>query len=243
MSRTRIRTITILIVTLALLGMNTTTVAASRNLPTGPAGHGNSGTWANVIDRYDYMPARKVSADTVSVIDQAVDLSVVKLMNFVSSLSVGSPDQVTGVFVNDVLAYPVVQQPSGNAGYVSTEDDVVTQFSTSSRFGTVGILAHNFLAGTAFFDLSIDQDVYVVFGNGSTDHYVIRDIRRLQALQPTSPYSTFVDLETNATYTSTDVFYDIYGNSGMLVLQTCIANEGIDSWGRLFVIAEKIDNS
>jgi hypothetical protein len=32
----------------------------------------------------------------------------------------------------------------------------------------------------------------------------------------------------------------IYGRRGDLVLQTCIEAQGIDTWGRLFVIAEPV---
>jgi hypothetical protein len=36
------------------------------------------------------------------------------------------------------------------------------------------------------------------------------------------------------------VFTKIYAVKDRLVLQTCIAKDGIDSWGRLFVIAEPV---
>ncbi|MEM5773450.1 MAG: hypothetical protein AAGU05_00505 [Anaerolineaceae bacterium] len=244
MSRTSVRTVSVFLVAAFLLTLNIKPAAASTTQPVAPSGHGNGGTWANIINRNDYTPAQRVQPLDLSIsepaVEQVADLAAAELMQFVSTLSTGYAAQVTGVFVDDVLAFPVVQQPSGSAGFVSTADDVVTQFSTPSQFGTLGILAHNYLAGISFFDLAVDQDVYVVYGDGSTDHYVIRDIRRFQALQPTSVYSDFVDLDTHVSYSSTDVFYEVYGNSGMLVFQTCIENEGNSSWGRLFVIAEKI---
>ncbi len=244
MSRTNVRTVSVFLVAAFLLALNVKPAAASYNQPISPSDHGNGGTWANLINRSDYTPAQRVQPLDLNIAeptaDQMADLAAAELMQFASGLSSGYATQVTGVFVDDVLAYPVVQQPSGSAGFVSTEDNVVTQFSTASQFGTVGILAHNFLAGVSFFNLSVDQDVYVVYGDGSTDHYVISGIRRFQALQPNSAYSDFVDLDTNISYSSTDVFYEVYSNSGMLVFQTCIANEGSSSWGRLFVIAEKV---
>jgi hypothetical protein len=33
------------------------------------------------------------------------------------------------------------------------------------------------------------------------------------------------------------VFYQTYGVSSQLILQTCIASQGLDTWGRLIVIA------
>lgn len=244
MSRSSIRSFTVILLVFILLSVSAISVSASYTQSIAPSGHGSGGTWTNRIYQDDYGPAQKVQPVELGVneqvVDQAVDLATAELMQFAAGLKTGSGSQVTGVFVDDVMAYQVVQQPSGSAGYVSTDADVVTQFSTAAKFGTVGILAHNFLAGISFFDLTPDEDVYVVYGDGSTAHYVIKDIRRFQALQPNSPYSSFVDLDTNVSYSSTDVFYEVYGNSGNLVLQTCIAADGINSWGRLFVIAEKI---
>ena len=244
LSRSSVRSFTVILLVFILLSVSAISVSASYTQPIAPSGHGSGGTWANRIYQDDYVPAQKVQPVELGVneqvVDQAVDLAAAELMQFAAGLKKGSGSQVTGVFVDDVMAYQVVQQPSGSAGYVSTDSDVVTQFSTAAKFGTVGILAHNFLAGISFFDLTPDEDVYVVYGDGSTAHYVIKDIRRFQALQPNSPYSSFVDLDTNVSYSSTNVFYEVYGNSGNLVLQTCIAADGIDSWGRLFVIAEKI---
>ena len=40
---------------------------------------------------------------------------------------------LTGVYVNDVLALPIVQQPAGNAGYVSSFDGQTTQFGMASQ--------------------------------------------------------------------------------------------------------------
>lgn len=202
------------------------------------------GIWSHVLSPYLYYPSGEVALPELSVGEQVIDMQVDRtaqaLFQFASSILNGKEDVVTGVFVNDVLAYPVIQQPSGSAAYVSTQDDVVTQFSLASQYGTVGILAHNYLAGLSFFELSSGQDVYVVYGNGETAHYVITEVRRFQALQPYSPYSEFIDLDTNAQYNSTNVFNEVYGESSRLVLQTCIAAEGVDSWGRLFVIAELV---
>ena len=56
----------------------------------------------------------------------------------------GDVNTLSGVYVPNVLALPVVQQPSGNAGYVSNKDDQATQFAMAAQFGSVGLLAHNY---------------------------------------------------------------------------------------------------
>ncbi|MDQ3004638.1 MAG: hypothetical protein M3R47_04550 [Chloroflexota bacterium] len=69
---------------------------------------------------------------------------------FSQAVQNGKADSLRGVYVPNVLALPVVQQPSGNAGYVSSNDDQATQFAMASQFGNVGLLAHNYLSGKSF---------------------------------------------------------------------------------------------
>lgn len=159
------------------------------------------------------------------------------LASFSNQVEDGSA-MITGVYVSDHFAYPVLQQPSNNAGYISTEDDVVTQFQMANQFGSIGMIAHNYLAGFEFFNLNIGDEIDVVYGNGTTETYVIVDLRSYQALSPYSPYSSFVNLASPSTTLSvSQVFYETYGVAGRLIMQTCIEASGIDSWGRLFVIA------
>lgn len=240
MSRKNIRFFTVLLVVFALLVANNTNAAANTAQAETSVRLAYNGTWAPGITHYGFVPAQRVQPSDLSVAEQPVDQAAAHLAEFASGLQAVSASQVAGIFADEVLAYPVIQQPSGNAGFVSNDTGVVTQFSTPSQFGVTGIVAHNYLAGQYFFNLGIGNDIYVVNGDGSTAHYVVRSIRQFQALQPNSAYSDFVDLNSGASFTSTELFYEVYANAGTLVLQTCIANGDSDSWGRLFVIAEKI---
>ena len=80
-----------------------------------------------------------------------------------------------------------------------------------------------------------------MYGDGRTAYFQITAVERYQALQPTSPYSDFVDTTNQSKLSATDLFYHIYNGNGQLVLQTCIEANGNASWGRLFVIAEPAD--
>jgi hypothetical protein len=66
----------------------------------------------------------------------------------------GQRDVLRGVYVDEVLALPVVQQPSGNATYVSNNDGEATQFGMASQYGNVGLLVHNHRAGKSFSELT-----------------------------------------------------------------------------------------
>lgn len=154
---------------------------------------------------------------------------------FSASLKKSDSSQLTGVFVKNVIALKVVQQPS--AAYVSNLAGTVTQFGMASQFGSTGLLAHNYLSGASFSKLGSGTEIVLVYGDGSTKKYQVTAVKKYQALSPTDPYSNFVNLDNpDATLTSTDVFNETYG-SGALVLQTCISKNGNSSWGRLFIIA------
>jgi hypothetical protein len=163
--------------------------------------------------------------------------STINFSDFSRSVQNGQADVLTGVYVSNVLALPVAQQPYGNAGYVSNNDNVATQFRMASQFGTVGLLAHNHLSGSSFSQLAIGQEVRLVNGDGSVEYFVIVEVLRYQALQPTSPYSSFRSLDKDETLSAEEMFKRVYFGDRHVTFQTCIEAEGNPSWGRLFVIA------
>lgn len=172
----------------------------------------------------------------------AVEASDASLTSFISAVYNANGNSVRGIYIKDVLQLPVVQQPASNPGYVSSANNTVTQFYTASYYGSIGLLAHNTLAGSYFFLVDFDDPIYVVFGDGHLETYKVVDIRYYQALSPNSPYSSFVNLANpDQTIGYEQLFYETYGVSGRLVMQTCVEREGLDSWGRLFIIAEKIE--
>jgi hypothetical protein len=151
-----------------------------------------------------------------------------------------SAGTVTGVYSEGLFAFPVIQQPPGQPAFVSLFDDEVTQFSLASSAGSLGFLAHNTLAGAVFSSILPGQVITVIQGNGQSLSFQVEQIRRFQAVSPSSPYSTFIDLENHKTLSATDLFLQTYGVEGNLLLQTCIASGDVDNWGRLFVIAAPI---
>lgn len=160
------------------------------------------------------------------------------LDTFIENLKNGNAGQVVGVYVEDVLSLRVVQQPSSDAAYVSTVPNTATYFAMVRNItGNTGLLAHNYLAGAYFFSLSSGQSVTLIYGDGTTDEYIVSNIDEFQALSPNSPTSNFVSLSSGETLSSTDLFYRVYGGGTRTTFQTCIAQGNEDSWGRLFVIA------
>jgi len=157
--------------------------------------------------------------------------------DFSKTVQNGKANVLRGVYVSDTLALPVVQQPSNNAGYVSNNNGEATQFRMASQFGNIGLLAHNHLAGKSFSQLTVGQDVRLVYGDGKVETFVVAEVLKYQALQPNSPYSEFRGLDDSKTLTAEKMFKRVYFGDKHVTFQTCIENNGNLSWGRLFVIA------
>jgi hypothetical protein len=211
-----------------------------------PAGNNANSTTAISRTGSDTMaaPANGLSSTSgLAVLDSPRNLApaLPRLDEFVSTVKTGEKGAVLGVYVPQTMALKVVQQPAGNPVFVSENPTDITQFGFATQYGSTGLIAHNFLAGANFFKLSIGQEVDIVYGAGNVRRYLVSKIRRLQALRPMDPYSPFIDLDNGGQQlSSTDVFKQMYQVNDQVVLQTCIDNQGISSWGRLFVIASPI---
>jgi hypothetical protein len=157
--------------------------------------------------------------------------------SFITNVSNTNAGELRGIYVPGVMAFPIVQQPGDNAGFVSSVDETITQFGMVNQFGNIGLLAHNNLAGINFFSLTPGQLTYLVYGNGEIRTFIVTQVLRYQANEPYNPYSYFRDLANGLEYSAEDVFRKAYMGEYHLTLQTCIAENGEPSWGRLFVIA------
>lgn len=157
---------------------------------------------------------------------------------FISDLKTGESDRIVGVWIENVLGIRVVYQPTGNPGFVSSVDEMATYFMMVwQKSGNHGLLAHNYLAGRYFFNIQVGDIITIVFGDGNYEDFEVISIKEYQALQPDSPYSNFIDLESGEQLTSTNLFMNIYMGDYHITLQTCIANGAETEWGRLFTLA------
>jgi len=149
-------------------------------------------------------------------------------------------DEVSGLYLGGRNYLHVTSQPSGRPEYVSGISGVVTRFEMAFRYGNIGLIAHNYLAGKHFLELQPGKMIHLMNGKGRTRLYRVTRILQYQALNPRSPRSNFIDLETHAFSTAAEVFERVYMGKHHLVLQTCIQKGNIEEWGRHFVIAEPV---
>jgi hypothetical protein len=164
------------------------------------------------------------------------------LRNFSASVQDGKAKAIRGVYVPGFMALTVVQQPSGNSGFVSTKPESVTQFQLAARNGVTGFLAHNYLSGKEFFKLRDGLQVLAINGDGSLRRYRITGIYEFQKLTPGSNWSHYLDLQTGERLTTYQVFNWFYQGEHHLTFQTCLERDGIETWGLRFVVAEPFED-
>jgi hypothetical protein len=82
------------------------------------------------------------------------------------------------------------------------------------------------------------QVLLLVYGDGRTEPFIVRQIRRLQALDPLNTRSMFYDLDYGRFLPASQLFREVFGQAGHVILQTCIQAHNDLSWGRLFIVAE-----
>ena len=160
------------------------------------------------------------------------------LSTFIQQVENGQAGELRGVYAPELFALSIVQQPDGDHQFVSPRQSTATQFRLASRFGSTGLLAHNYLAGQDFSLLEKGQLLYLVYGDGQLAVFAVSETLRYQALDPNSPLSDFMRLRDGALLTTSELFAEVYHQDGSVVLQTCISRDQELSWGRLFIIAE-----
>lgn len=158
---------------------------------------------------------------------------------FKETVSNGNSEEIRGIYVSNLMAYTVVQQPIGNLGYVSSEKSVVTQFNIPKN---IGLLAHNFYAGKIFPNVKVGDIIILIYGDGRSESFEVSDVQSYQALEPRNPYSNFKELESRDMYSADKLFNKVYQGEYHLTLQTCIQNGSELSWGRLFIIAYPVEH-
>ena len=203
-------------------------------IPLSSGGSGINSDILSPIDNADPVLFDTLQDNLLSVAEPDEESSI---NNFVSTVADGVAGVIRGLYSKNNFALQVIQQPSGQARFVSSIEGVATQFSITNQYGITGLLAHNYLSGRHFFGLEIGDIVQIVFGNGEVKGYQIAEIQRYQALQPDSSISQFLDLNTGEKLSATQLFRRVYMGNHHLTPQTCIQE---DSWGRLFIIANPI---
>jgi hypothetical protein len=180
------------------------------------------------------VPVTGVTSDTLIVSNQ------ISLKDFTTALKSDASSDLKGIFAEGKFALRIVQQPAGDAGFVSSIQGVITQFAMAQKYNVIGLLAHNFSSGSQFFYLQLNGKINLIYGDGTTKEFTITDVDRYQAVSPTSPYSDFINLSTGEILTAEQMFIKYYTGNPHVTFQTCIQQGDQSSWGRLFIVAQEL---
>ncbi|WP_322793078.1 hypothetical protein [Bellilinea sp.] len=156
------------------------------------------------------------------------------LTQFVSTVKNGN-GQITGVYVEKLMANPVTQQPQGNYEYISNDPNTITQFMLTTP-EVIGLLAHNYLAGKSFFDIKIGDSIFIIDGYGGVAEYQVVEIDSYQVTKIDGVVK-YLDINEYQVLDTAQLFAKFYMGEKHLTLQTCIAKGGDPVWGRLFITA------
>lgn len=219
-----------ILVPLALLAGVGVTEAATNDVQAGVPVAGLPADVSQEVINHPIDPA-------LAIPEQELNLSP-ELQAFLDGAYTGQSNVLTGVYVDQSFSMLVVQQPHNQPGFISSSDGNVTDFRLARDYGSIGLIAHNYLGGKLFDQFDVGQTLYLVYGDSEVVAYTVLKIDQFQALSPNSPYSDFVNLDgTEGTISAEDLFYQMYGQEDAVVFQTCIEKDGNSTWGRLFITA------
>lgn len=161
-------------------------------------------------------------------------------IDFRDRVITGDSEKITGFYSRAVGGFYVIQQPSGKDGIVSPVEGVLTQFGRTAANGVIGLMAHNYSSGKWFSSFSPGDEFFVVYGDGSYEVFRYTESIRYRALDGKNALTDFIDLSSGQRFDVDQVYDRVYGGKPHLTLQTCIQSENDLTWGRMFIIAEKI---
>ena len=160
---------------------------------------------------------------------------------FVDSVINGNANQIVGVYVENRFSLRVVGQPANNPGWITGNPEETTDFEIVKKaVGNDGLIAHNYLAGNLYFDLRHGDIAQLIMGDGRVIDFEVVKIEEFQALVPNSAQSDFLSLDDGEHLSASELFYRVYGGSDTLTFQTCILNNNISTWGRIFIVGNDV---
>ena len=161
---------------------------------------------------------------------------VPSLTSFRRTVMNGVPGELTGVWVDGLLAYEVV---AGDGATVPQVPNTASLYDWAGEHGVTALMIHNNLGGTALYDLEAGMRIAAVYGDGQIAWYVSRGITAYEARSYSvqgfqGPFRAWDCERCGFDYSVEDIQATHYNGSPHLAFQTCL-----ESSGRMgFIIAE-----
>ena len=150
------------------------------------------------------------------------------LEKFRRSVMNGHTDQLTGIWVEDVLAFRVQQ---GLTSYAPAAKDTLSFYNWAWMNGVVGLLIHNYLGGTQLYKLNPGVRIAAIYGNGGVDWYLSRGGTWYESRTSPSggfagPFRIWSCEDCAFDVSSRDLHNRHYAGNHHLAFQTCVYAEG-----------------
>jgi hypothetical protein len=146
------------------------------------------------------------------------------LNEFRRSVTNGKSDQLTGIWVEGILAFRVL---SGTSNVAPSVRDTASIYDWADRHGVTGLLIHNYLGGTQIYQLNPGVKIAGIYGNGSIDWYVSRGGKWYETMTKSStgiagPFRNWACTDCKFNLRVRDIHRRHYTGSHHLAFQTSV---------------------
>jgi hypothetical protein len=140
----------------------------------------------------------------------------------------GRPDQLTGIWVEDILAFRVQQGLTRRAPAVKNKLSI---YKWAWQNGVVGLLIHNYSGGTQLYKLNPGVRIAAIYGNGGVDWYLSRggtwyESRSGSSGGFTGPFRIWSCDTCSFDISVRELHNRHYSGDHRLAFQTCVYAEG-----------------
>lgn len=154
--------------------------------------------------------------------------SIPPLEEFRRSVMGGNPKQLTGIWVEDILAYRV--QP-GLTRDAPNAKDTLSIYKWAWEHGVIGLLIHNYRGGTKLYQLNPGVRIAAIYGNGGVDWYLSRGGTWYEARNKSStgfagPFRIWACDDCEYDISVEELHNRHYAGIPHLAFQTCVIAEG-----------------
>lgn len=153
--------------------------------------------------------------------------------------------EITGFYANGSLNFKVILDLSAE-GVVTSVSGLVSEVTSDETFDSIAIEAHSPAGeGKRFVEFVMGQEIVLVKGDGSYERFQINKIDAYQVMDLKNLAGDYRHVETNETLSGREVFSKMFRQnpSHTLIMQTCLQQDDIAGWGRLFIRAKFINDN
>jgi len=146
------------------------------------------------------------------------------LEEFRRSVMNGNANQLTGIWVEDILAFKV---SPGTHSYAPSTRNTASVYSWADDHGVTALLIHNYLGGTLLYQLNAGMYIAVVYGNGGVDWYLSRggtwyEARNYSPSGFKGPFRIWSCGDCDFDISVQDIRWRHYAGTPHLAFQTCV---------------------